>query len=540
MKILVTGGSGFIGSHVLDVLAARGHEPVNFDRVASPHHERRAIKTVIGDATDTEALAAAMDGCEAVVHLAAMADVNDVQADPEGAERLNGRATLAVLEAARRAGVQRVVYGSTIWVYSDCPETAVDEDTRFLAPAHLYTATKLAGELYCRSYAELYGLEYTVLRFGIPYGPRARDATVLAAFVGKALRGEPLTVAGDGSQGRRFIYVEDLADGVERALAPAAANRVYNLAGSETTTILEIAEAVRDLVGDAEIVHTEARSGDFGGKEVSSERALSELGWQPVTPFAEGARRYVAWRREREAAIAARGRIERLRKSVHWRFRRAWLRPAFTAMLGVAAFLWSFASDDGLSLIARAIPGTRPVTAVATDKAEVGLIVDAPPAIAPAVAAELKRHHASASIALTGPASDDTVDAIAWNGSDTVPRLRPGGPLRWLGTRGQLHGAAENMDISGHIYYAAPSTGFTLGQDLLGHTAGASPVAGAVKVGPGTPVSKIARGDLLEVTVSDAPGWRIWVRAVCRQVRDRGLSAVSASSLLRSGRPLRR
>src|SRR4051812_25175654 len=94
MKILVTGGSGFIGSHVVDVLAARGHDPVIFDRVRSPHHERGSVPTVLGDATDTELLAVAMEGCDAVVHLAAMADVNHVQADPEGAERANGRATL--------------------------------------------------------------------------------------------------------------------------------------------------------------------------------------------------------------------------------------------------------------------------------------------------------------------------------------------------------------------------------------------------------------------------------------------------------------
>src|SRR3954463_4148714 len=234
-----------------------------------------------------------------------MADVNDVQADPEGAELANSRATLAVLEAVRRAGVGRVVYGSTIWVYSDVPETSVCEQTRLAHPAHLYTATKLAGELYCRSYAELYGVEYTVLRFGIPYGPRARDATVLAAFTRKALAGEPLTVAGNGDQTRRFVYVEDLADGIVRALSPAAAGRVYNLAGTETTTILEIAEAVREYVSDAEIVHTPARAGDFGGKEVSSTRALEELGWEPVTPFREGARRYVEWRAGGGAPAAA-------------------------------------------------------------------------------------------------------------------------------------------------------------------------------------------------------------------------------------------
>jgi UDP-glucose 4-epimerase len=539
MKILVTGGSGFIGSHVLDVLAARGHETVNFDRIPSPHHARGSVATVIGDVTDSEAVAAALKGCDAVVHLAAMADVNHVQADPEGAEHLNSSATIAVLEAARQAGVGRVVYGSTIWAYSDCPEVAVDEDTRVVPPGHLYTATKVAGEFYCRSYAELYGIDYTILRFGIPYGPRARDATVLAAFVKKALAGDPLTVAGDGSQGRRFVYVEDLADGVARAVAPEAANRIYNLAGSETTTILDIAQRVRDLVGDVEIVHTEARAGDFGGKEVSSERALAELGWQPVTPFAEGARRYFEWRTERDRAHAERGALvrfrERLLAAYRWRPARAVLRPAATALLVAIGFFWSFASDDGLSLIAKAFPATRPVTAVDTSSPQVGLLVDAPPSLATKIASELERQGASGSIALTSEASDATLVAVRDRGSDTVPRLRPGGPVRWLGTRSQLHHAARDQGISGHFYYAAPGKGFTLAQDLLGRSAGAKPLAGRLKVGPGTPIGDIHRGDVLEVVVADDNGWREWIDAVCRQVRGRGLTAISAARLLRSG-----
>jgi UDP-glucose 4-epimerase len=531
MKVLVTGGSGFIGSHVVDVLAARGHEPVIFDRVRSPYG---SFPTVLGDATDCGALEAAMAGCDAIVHLAAMADVNDVQADPEGAERANGRATLAVLEAARRAKVERVVYGSTIWVYSDCPETAVDEETRFVMPGHLYTATKLAGELYCRSYAELYGVEYTILRFGIPYGPRARDATVLAAFVKKALAGEPLTVAGDGSQGRRFVYVEDVADGVERALAPEAANRIYNLAGSETTTIREIATTVQELVGDVEIVHTEARAGDFGGKEVSSERALAELGWQPATAFAEGARRYVEWRRARDAMPAPRfaGLRSRAATAFAWRPQ---LRPALTALAVTGAFFWGFASDDGMSIIAKAFPGTKPVTAVDTASPQVGLIVDAPTEIAPQVARELGREGAAASIALTGRPSGRTIAAIRAEGSDPVPRLRSGGPVRWIGTRTQIHRAAKDLGIDGHVYYAVPGTGFTLAQDLLGHTAGATPVSGGIKVPPYGRLGALQRGDLVEVSVPNGPGWREWVGSLCGQVHGHGLTAVSAGTLLRSG-----
>ncbi|MBV8713115.1 MAG: NAD-dependent epimerase/dehydratase family protein, partial [Solirubrobacterales bacterium] len=193
---------------------------------------------------------------------------------------------------------------STIWVYSDCEPEVVDEDTLLPAPSHLYTSTKLAGELYCKAYQELYGIDYTILRFGIPYGPRAREAAVIPAFVGRALRGEPLTLAGDGGQSRRFVYVEDLAEGVTLGLADVARNRVYNLASDENVTIKQIAERVQELLGDVEIVYTPARPGDFNGKVVSSTRAAHELGWTARTPFADGVARYVAWRCEREARAA--------------------------------------------------------------------------------------------------------------------------------------------------------------------------------------------------------------------------------------------
>ena len=308
MRVLVTGGSGFIGSHVVDKLRARGHEPVIYDLRPSPWHTDTAgsgtVDTVLGSITDREALERALHSCDAVAHLAAVADVNDVHAEPEDAERVNARGTVAVLEAARRAGVKRIVYASTIWVYSDCVDDAVDEETLLPPPSHLYTSTKLAGELYCKAYQELYGIDYTILRFGIPYGPRAREAAVIPAFVNKAFKGEPLTLAGDGSQSRRFVYVEDLADGVALGLSDVACNRVYNLASDENVTIKQIAETVKDLIGNVEIVHTPARPGDFGGKIVCSARAEQELGWTAATPFAEGVRHYVEWRHEQAAAAS--------------------------------------------------------------------------------------------------------------------------------------------------------------------------------------------------------------------------------------------
>jgi UDP-glucose 4-epimerase len=295
VRILVTGGSGFIGSHVVDRLLETGHTPRNYDLRPSAYHNG-AIAHVRGDIVDAESLERAVAGCDAVVHLAAVSDVNTVLADPARAEVVNAGGTRLVLEAARRAGVARVVYASTVWVYGDANgHGVVDEDEPLTLPGHLYTATKLAGEMYCSSYASLYGLEPTIARFGIPYGPRARPATVLATFVSRALAGEAITIAGDGQQSRRFVYVEDLADGVVAALAPQAGGRVYNLVGGESTTVREIAETVTRVVGDVPIVHGEGRVGDITGAEVSGERAWRELGWEATTPFHEGVERYVDW-----------------------------------------------------------------------------------------------------------------------------------------------------------------------------------------------------------------------------------------------------
>jgi UDP-glucose 4-epimerase len=295
VRVLVTGGGGFIGSHVVDRLIGRGDTPRIFDLSASPYHSPLEVETFTGSITDAANLDLAMRDCDAVIHLAAVADVGHVLADPVLAEEVNTRGTLNVLEAACRAKVGRVVYGSTTWVYSDCPEQEVDEETPIPAPRHLYTATKLAGETYCAGYAELYELESTVLRFGIPYGPRARAAGVVAKFTDLAFEGKPLTIAGDGSTTRSFIYVEDLADGIVAALAPEAAGRTYNLSGDEVVTILEIAERVQENTDDCEIVHTPPRPGDFPGKTISNERALEELGWRAATSFKEGVRRYVEW-----------------------------------------------------------------------------------------------------------------------------------------------------------------------------------------------------------------------------------------------------
>lgn len=298
MKVLVTGGAGFIGSHVVDKLIEKGVEVRIFEQIRSPFHPD--VEHYIGSILDTDSIRHALNGCSAVIHLAAMADVNEVAADPVYSESVNTRGTFCVLEAARRAKLPRVIYVSTTWVYSDCNVDAVDEDTPLLAPSHFYTSTKLAGEHYCQSYSKLYDVDFTILRFGIPYGPRARDGAVVPIFVKKALNGESLTIAGDGLQFRKFVYVEDLADGVALSLRSVARNRIYNLDGTEKVSIRQIAETIQKILGDVKIEYVEARTGDFSGKEVSSQRAKEELGWEARVDFEEGVRRYIEWFRERE------------------------------------------------------------------------------------------------------------------------------------------------------------------------------------------------------------------------------------------------
>ena len=301
MKVLVTGGSGFIGSHVVDALVEAGHEPRIFDVIPSPWHDD--VDTFIGDLTDVDALRLASEDCDATAHLGAIADVNHVAADPKYAERVNAGGTANVLEAARAEGVGRVVYASTIWVYDGCDTVAVDEDSLLGLPRHPYTAQKIAGEMYCTSYAELYEVDYTILRFGIPYGPRARPAAVIPQFFKNALAGRPLTIAGGGQQSRRFTYVGDIARGVVAGLAPEARNRVYNLSSEETVTILELATAVSEIVGDTDILHTEGRAGDFRGVEISNARIARELGWTASTSLVDGLALYYGWLNVAEAAV---------------------------------------------------------------------------------------------------------------------------------------------------------------------------------------------------------------------------------------------
>ncbi len=297
MRALVTGGSGFIGSHVADKLVEKGVLVRVLDTVP-PH--RDGVERYDVSLLDYDRLRSAMNGVDVVFHLGAVADVKDAAENPQHTDMINTRGTINVLEAGRRAGVRRMIYGSTTWVYSDTNGSLLDEETLLGPPSHIYTATKLASEYYCKAYSQMYKIPFTILRYGIPYGPRARPAAVIPIFVKKAMSGEPLTIAGDGLQYRKFVYVEDLAEGNVLALKPIAENKIYNLEGTEKVTIRQIAETIQRILGQVEIKFVEGRPGDFSGKEISNRRALEDLGWEPRVSFEEGVRRYIDWYREQE------------------------------------------------------------------------------------------------------------------------------------------------------------------------------------------------------------------------------------------------
>ena len=298
MKVLVTGGSGFIGSHVVDKLRDKGVGVRVFDMIIPTH--RDDVEFYQGSLLDYDAVRMAMMGVDAVFHLAAVADVSEVVEDPHFAESINVRGTINILEAARKNGeIRRIILGSTTWVYSDTKQELITEETPLSPPSHLYTATKMAAEYYCKSYENMYGLNTTILRYGIPYGIRARDGAVIPIFVSKALKGEPITITGDGSQYRKFVYIEDLAEGNVLALKKVAEGNIYNLEGDENITIKQIAETIKSIIGDVEIKYVPARTADFGGKNISNEKAKDELKWTPKTSFKEGIEKYIKWFKDR-------------------------------------------------------------------------------------------------------------------------------------------------------------------------------------------------------------------------------------------------
>lgn len=296
-RVAVTGGSGFIGSHVVDHLREAGYEVVVIEHRVHPHRADVTFEDV--DILDLASLIQALKRCDYVFHLAAVSNVNYAYKYPVYTVQLNIGGTTNVLEAARLNQVKRVIFASTVWVYTGTRDNGVlTEDAPFYLPdaGHIYTSSKIAAEMIIHNYWQLYKQPFTILRYGIPYGPRMREELVIPIFVRKALRGEPITIQGDGSQFRNYVYIDDLAQAHLAALSDRATNQVYNLEGPERVSVRRIAEAIQAVLGDrVRIQYVEARPGDYRGKEVSANKAFEELGWRPRVRFEEGIRRYIEW-----------------------------------------------------------------------------------------------------------------------------------------------------------------------------------------------------------------------------------------------------
>ena len=296
MRSIVTGGSGFIGSHVVDKLFDAGHEVIVLDHRVEPHRSDVEFNDV--DIIDFASVLEATKGCDYIFHLAAMSNVNRVYEKPVYSVELNVTGTVNILEAARQNSCKRVIFASTVWVYSGCNGTYVNESSPFFMPGagHIYSSSKIACELLICDYQKLYGLPFTILRYGIPYGPRMRMELVIPIFLKKAFDGKPLTLAGDGSQYRNFIYVEDLADAHILTLNNKAENEILNLEGMRRISIKEIAETIDTLHDkDVTIEYMDARPGDYEGKEASNDKIKRLLNWEPKVDFQEGMKNTIEW-----------------------------------------------------------------------------------------------------------------------------------------------------------------------------------------------------------------------------------------------------
>jgi UDP-glucose 4-epimerase len=306
MKIVVAGGSGFIGSHVVDSLIDSGYEVVIYDLEAPRYGQLCGF--LRGDTRDVDRMVQLFKKGDVVYLIAAEANVNRFFESPRFSNDITSNATLSVLEAARRTGVSRVILASTEWVYGSLPEREADEniteDTPYTEnPDHIYTSSKIASELFCKNYRNLYGVNFTIMRYGIPFGERARPETVTPIFIGRILRGEPITIHGDGSQSRQFIYVKDLARGNAACLNPAAENQIFNLNGKKRISVLQIVRTLEEILGKkATLTFVEDRKGNFKGRFISSEKARALLNWAPALDYEDAMRLYVNWFIEQQGA----------------------------------------------------------------------------------------------------------------------------------------------------------------------------------------------------------------------------------------------
>lgn len=304
---LVTGGAGFIGSHVVERLLRDGHRVRVLDNFSAGRREHLAfaasnpsLEVVEGDLRDLRAMTAAARGVEVVFHQAAMRSVPRSVDDPLGANENNVTGTLNLLMAAREAGVRRVVYASSSSIYGDRPDLPKREDQP-PAPISPYAVSKLAGELYCAAWSRLYGLETVGLRYFNVFGPRqdpeSQYAAVIPRFITWALAGEPLEVHGDGTQSRDFTHIDNVVEAnLLAASAAGVGGETFNVGCGSRVSLLEIIGFLeRILARKLERRHTPPRQGDVPHTLADIGKAKRLLRYAPLVEFEAGLRRTVEY-----------------------------------------------------------------------------------------------------------------------------------------------------------------------------------------------------------------------------------------------------
>jgi nucleoside-diphosphate-sugar epimerase len=297
-RALVTGGAGFIGSHLVDHLLADGHEVRVLDDFSSGRESnlkdaKPKIELIRGSICEGEALARATAGCDIVFHEAAVPSVPRSVAEPVRTNAANVDGTLLVLETARQMGVRRVVFAASSSAYGNM-ETLPKVESMPATPLSPYALQKYAGEVYCRLYHELYGLETVALRYFNVFGPRQNPeseyAAVIPRFIRACLRGEPPRIYGDGEQTRDFTFVSDAVEAnILASRAPHAAGSMINVAGGRRTSLNQLFAAIRAQTGaKVEAIHEEARVGDVRHSLASLDRARELLGYAPAVELKLG------------------------------------------------------------------------------------------------------------------------------------------------------------------------------------------------------------------------------------------------------------
>lgn len=310
--VLVTGGAGFIGSHLTDRLLADGHTVTVLDDFSSGERSNLAgaertgrLRLIEGSILSKSDLDRALHGVSHVFHLAVQC-VRKSLGKPIENHDVNATGTLLTLDAARRAGVERFLYCSSSEVYGNCGDERLNEDRSQCAPVTVYGAAKLAGEYYAKAYWQTYGLPCVVVRPFNAYGPREHDqgdlAEVIPRFVIRVLNGLPPIIFGDGSNGRDFTYVTEVAEGLARAMTSVdLVGKVVNLAYGKMISIAGVADAVVRACGRPDIVpeRSDPRPGDVQALQADTTRARHVLGFSADISFERGLAMYLAWFRDR-------------------------------------------------------------------------------------------------------------------------------------------------------------------------------------------------------------------------------------------------